>query len=156
MSSKKKKTKEKDERRELYNQAAEAFRQGLFPSMTACAGHFGVNHKTLIKCLESEREYVGCGRKSSTFSMEEESKLVKFVSDHLSLGCGINFSQLSHTRTGKCSPSHQLPYVSFIRIFINQNNMVVWRTVALSKAKDQNGLFLPLEISIFTRRMNWR
>ena len=94
MSSKKKKIKEKDERRELYNQAADAFRQGLFPSVTACAGHFGVNHKTLIKCLKSEREYVGCGRKSSTFSTEEEAKIVQHVSDRLSVGCGIDFSQL--------------------------------------------------------------
>ena len=94
MSSKKKKLKEKDERREQYNQAAEAFRQGLFPSVTACAGHFGVNHKTLMDCIKSEREFVGCGRKSSTFTTEEESRLVKFVSDRLSLGCGIDFSQL--------------------------------------------------------------
>ena len=79
MSSKKKKLKEEDERREQYNQAAEAFRQGLFPSVTACAGHFGVNHKTLMNCIKSEREFVGCGRKSSTFTTEEESRLVKFA-----------------------------------------------------------------------------
>ena len=81
MSSKKKKLKEKDERREQYNQAAEAFRQGLFPSVTACAGHFGVNQKNLMNCIKSEREFVGCGRQSSTFTTEEESRLVKFVSD---------------------------------------------------------------------------
>ena len=101
MSSKKRKLKEKDERREQYNQAAEAFRQGLFPSVTACAGHFGVNHKTLMNCIKSEREFVGCGRKSSTFTKEEESRLVKFVSDRLSLGSGIDFSQL-------CTVIHEL------------------------------------------------
>ena len=95
MSSKKKKLKEKDERREQYNQAAEAFRQGLFPSVTACAGHFGVNHKTLMNCIKSEREFVGCGRKSSTFTTEEESRLVKFVSDRLAVALTSANSALS-------------------------------------------------------------
>ena len=108
MSSKKRKLKEKDERREQYNQAAEAFRQGLFPSVTACAGHFGVNHKTLMNCIKSEREFVGCGRKSSTFTTEEESRLVKFVSDRLSLGCGIDFSQLC-TVIQELANTHQAP-----------------------------------------------
>ena len=95
MSSKKKKLKEKDERREQYNQAAEAFRQGLFPSVTACAGHFGVNHKTFMNCIKSEREFVGCGRKSSTFTTEEESRLVKFVSDRLAVALTSANSALS-------------------------------------------------------------
>ena len=96
MSSKRKKTKEKDDKRELYKQAAEAFRQGLFPSVTASAAHYQVNHKTLRELVNSEGEYVGGGRKLSAFTREEESRLVKFVSDRLSLGCGIDFSQLSN------------------------------------------------------------
>ena len=149
MSSKKKKIKEKDERKELYNQAADAFRQGLFPSVTACAGHFGVNHKTLIKCLESEREYVGSGRKSSTFTTEEESKLVKFVSDRLSLGCGIDISQLCSViqelaNSLKASnPDREFPsswvcnypHESFVRRFIKRNNLVMRRTMSLSNAR---------------------
>ena len=63
MSSKKKKIQEnKDEKRELYNQAAEAFRQGLFPSVTACALHYKVNHTTLGTCIKDERDFVGGGR----------------------------------------------------------------------------------------------
>ena len=83
-SSKKKKIKDnKDEKRERYNQAIEAFNQGLFPSVNACAENYGVNHSTLRKCLKSEREFVGGGRTGSAFTTQEESKLVQFVSDRL-------------------------------------------------------------------------
>ena len=146
MSSKKKKLKEKDERREQYNQAAEAFRQGLFPSVTACAGHFGVNHKTLMNCIKSEREFVGCGRKSSTFTTEEESILILY--NQLSLGCGIDFSQLctvmqelANTLQTSNSESKvpsswvsNYPHKSFVRRFFNRNNLVVRSTMQLSKA----------------------
>ena len=82
MSSKRKKTKDnKDDKRELYNQAKEAFHQGLFPSVTACAVHFKVNHKTLGECIKFKREYVGGERKGQAFTTEEESRLVQFVSD---------------------------------------------------------------------------
>ena len=72
----------------------EAFNQGLFPSVNACADKYGVNHSTLRKCLKSEREFVGGGRTGSAFTTQEESNLVQFVSDRLSVGCGIDFRQL--------------------------------------------------------------
>ena len=150
MSSKKKKIKDKkDEKRELYLQAAGAFRQGLFPSMTACAKHYNVNHKTLAECLKSKREYVGGGRKSTAFTAEEETKLVNFVSDRLSVGCGIDFSQLCNlmqelanalqaSNPDRKFPSSwvsNFPHESFVRRFISRNNLVMRRTMALSTAR---------------------
>ena len=150
MSSKQKKTKEKkDNKRELYNQATEAFRQGLFPSVTACAAHFEVNHTTLRECLNSEREYVGGGRKSQAFTTEEEAKIVQHVSDRLSVGCGIDFKQLCSVmqelantlqasnpdREFPSSWVSNYPETSFVRRFIKRNNLVMRRTMALSTAR---------------------
>ena len=90
------------------------FCQGLFPSMTACAGHYRVNHTTLRDCLKSKREFVGGGRKGSAFAADEEKKLVNFVSDQLSVGCGIDFKQLSMVKKGekrKCKDGSDLPQV---------------------------------------------
>ena len=42
------------------------------------------------------------------FTTEEESRLVKFVSDRLSLGCGIDFSQLC-TVIQELANTHQAP-----------------------------------------------
>ena len=71
------------------------FCQGLFPSMTACAGHYRVNHTTLRDCLKSKREFVGGGRKGSAFAADEEKKLVNFVSDsNIKLSWPIELRQI--------------------------------------------------------------
>ena len=102
MSSKKKKIKDiKDEKRELYNQAAEAFLSRIVSIHDSlCWPLQGQSHN--LERLSQIQERICCGgRKGSAFAADEEKKLVNFVSDQLSVGCGIDFKQLSMVKKGE-------------------------------------------------------
>ena len=53
-------------KRELYGQASEAFKRGLYPSLNSCASAYNVSRKTLGRMITSNREYIGGGRKSGS------------------------------------------------------------------------------------------
>ena len=148
---KKKKTKEeiKDEKRELHRQALEAFKQGQYPSVNSCASAYNISRKTLGRMIESNRDFIGGGRKSRIFTTEEEAKLVSFVSHRMSLGCGLDFSQLSlviqelaiavkSSNKDREFPStweELFPPQPYVRTFIRRNNLVLRSTLNLNLAR---------------------
>ena len=149
--NKKKKSKEeiKAEKRELHRQALEAYKQGLYPSVNSCASAYNISRKTLGRMIESNRDFIGGGRKSGIFTTEEEAKLVSFVSHRMSLGCGLDFSQLSlviqelaiavkSSNKDREFPStweELFPPQSYVRTFIRRNNLVLRSTLNLNLAR---------------------
>ena len=144
MSSKKKKQGKKQD----FKDAIKAYFQG-FGTVNACATHYGVCHSTLGYLIKYDKEYVGGGRTSSVFTQEEESNLVQFVSNRLSVGCGMDFCQLSliiqelanalkasnPDREFPSSWESNFPHKSYVRRFIKRNNLVLRRTMPLSRAR---------------------
>ena len=136
-------------KRARFGQAFEAFKQGVYPSVNSCALAFNVDRKTLGRMITSNRQYIGGGRKSVVFTAEEEAKLVNFVSQRLSFGCGLDFYQLCQViqelATALCSsnPNREFPSTweelfppeTFVRKFIIRNNLVMRRTMPLTLAR---------------------
>ena len=103
-----------------------------------------------VDTLEDEdRDYVGGGRKTIIFTAEEENKLKEFVTERLSLGCGLDFHQLCLTiqeligRLRVANPDRQFstdwdsdyPNDSWARRFMERHKLVLRRTMALSNAR---------------------
>ena len=146
----KKLTKEdmKAEKKEKYQKAVEALKSGQFPNPSACARHFEVCAKTLRNLVKNDRDYIGGGRKTVIFTGEEENKLKEFVSERISLGCGLDFHQLCLTiqeligRLRVANPDREFPDWDsdyppecYARRFMKRHQLVLRRTMALSNAR---------------------
>lgn len=138
----------KDEKKEIYKKALEALKSGQFANPNSCANHFGVCAKTLRSLFKEDRDYVGGGRKTTIFTAEEENKLKEFVTERLSLGCGLDYHQLCLTiqeligRLRVANPDRQFsdwdsdfPPECYVRRFMSRHQLVLRRTMALSNAR---------------------
>ena len=84
----------KEERRQQYDLAISAYKDGKFENFHACAKHFRVNQKTLKKLIISGRRYVGTGDVSRVLTLEEESKIVEHLKWCRSVGFGMTYHTL--------------------------------------------------------------
>ena len=148
VKKKKKEAFTKAKKKEIYDKALEALKSGQFPNPNSCATHFGVCAKTLRYLIKENKEFVGGGRKTGIFTAEEEKKLTDFVSERLSLGCGLGFHQLSLTIQELigilrvANPDRQFspdwesdsPPEGYVRRFMKRHQLVLRRTMALSNA----------------------
>ena len=54
-----------------------------------------VNQSCLATYLKLGKGFVGAGKQSIVFTDDEEKRIVKFVTDRVNLGVGVDFHQLS-------------------------------------------------------------
>ena len=140
-----------EKKEELYKKAVEAFENKLFPSITSTATHYGVSVSTLRRLLAQDRSYIGCGKKSSVLSEEEEKQIVDHVLWRADHGCGLNNRQLSLLiqeliqRLREVNPQREFPSSwlsdfpdkSYITRFKRRHNLVLHSTMNLSIARAQ-------------------
>ena len=149
VKKKKKEASNKDEKKEIYDKALKALKSGQFPNPNSCAVHFGVCAKTLSNLFKENREYVGGGRQTVIFTAEEEKKLTDYVTERMSLGCGLDFHQLCSTiqeligilrvanpdRKFSTKWESDFPEVSYVRRFMKRHKLVLRSTMTLSTAR---------------------
>ena len=149
MNSKKKKKEERDAKEANYKAAITAYEKGEFTSVNACAVAFGVQQRSLDRFIKSGTKFVGKGKKSNVFTIEEEAQIVQFVRGRVELGVGLSFKQLclviqellaklkSVNPERYCPPSWNnfYPEETFVRRLAERNNISLRRTMALSAAR---------------------
>lgn len=84
----------KEEKKMLYNQAIQAFRDHHFEKIGTCAKHFGLDPKSLKRMILEERGFVGGGKNSKILRPEEETKLVAHLSWCKRVGFGLTYNSL--------------------------------------------------------------
>ena len=81
----------RENKKKKYEAAIAGFRLGDYKSVNACAKAFGVNQSCLATYLKSGKGFVGAGKQSIVFTHDKEKRIVKFVTDRVNLGVGVDF-----------------------------------------------------------------
>ena len=92
MNSNKKKKEERDTKEAKYKAAITAYEKGEFNSVNACSVAFGVHQRSLDRFIKSGTKFVGKGKKSNVFTIEEE-KRKKFSTDFLLIKCRLTYQR---------------------------------------------------------------
>ena len=84
----------KEEKKRCYSIAKQAYKDGKFDNIHACAKHHGVDHKSLKRMILGDTEYVGGGKPSKILMPEEETQLVEHLRLCKRVGFGLTYSSL--------------------------------------------------------------
>ena len=85
-----KKKAEKEQKRSLYDQAVNAFKEHKYESYSACAKAYGVSDVTLRRIILRKKGFSGQGRKSDILTKDEEKKLVSHLKYCAKVGFGLS------------------------------------------------------------------
>ena len=144
---KQKNIKEKDKKFKL---AFKAMKDGKFKSVRKCSAQFGVSRATLQRYLNSgDPDFKGAGKRSSTFTKEEEKKIIDHIVWKQEIGCGLTFEQLgllvqevllglkeaNPDRVTGFEGTNQLPYSMWLRRFAERNDICLRRSMEISKGR---------------------
>ena len=130
--------------------AFKAMKDGKFKSARKCAAHFGVSRATLRRYLKcGDPDFKGVGRRSSTFTQEEEKKIIDHIVWKQEIGCGLTLEQLgllvqevllglkeaNPDRVTGFEETNQLPYYNWVRRFAERNDISLRRSIEISKGR---------------------
>ena len=118
-------------------------------SIFKIAKELAIPYSTLQDYIQNGTCVKGRGRKSIVMSDAEEQKVVQFVIKRAELGCGVGWDQLRNiiqevlislcnanpNRSSTFEQSGHLPNRSFVRRFAERQNLVLLRTMELSKGR---------------------